>query len=171
MVIVSDDPTSTNSLEALYALDETSGNTANDSSPGGGNDATLVGQQRWDPDGGVIAGALEFDGANDYVLIDEISGFTNGKPGGSINDYAVAFWFQPTNFASGSFPGNLEMLWEAGDNTNGHNIFLVEDQLVAGKLEQWTSQRGLCRRGHGRGRYLLPRRVLHIGRNANERLS
>jgi hypothetical protein len=55
------DPT----LIAHWALDETEGDTAYDSS--GGYNGTLIGDLVWQPDRGMVAGALQFDGINDYV--------------------------------------------------------------------------------------------------------
>jgi hypothetical protein len=52
-------------LLAWWKLDETSGVTAADSA--GTNDGTLVGNPTWQPTGGKIKGALQFDGIDDYV--------------------------------------------------------------------------------------------------------
>jgi hypothetical protein len=52
-----DDPT----LTAHWALDETEGTVAYDSA--GVNDGAVTGIPAWQPDGGTIDGALEFDGA------------------------------------------------------------------------------------------------------------
>ena len=60
-----------------WKLDEGSGNTAADSS-GNSNDGTLNGEPLWQPTGGKVDGALEFDGLNDYVrtnfVLDPASG-------------------------------------------------------------------------------------------------
>ena len=61
-------------LVGWWRLDETSGNTAADSS-GGGNDGTLVGTPEWTRDG-KINGALECDGG-DYV---EVAGVADINP-------------------------------------------------------------------------------------------
>ena len=50
---------------ALWMLDETEGSTAYDSI--GVNDGTLHGNPAWQPTGGMVGGALQFDGAGDYV--------------------------------------------------------------------------------------------------------
>ena len=52
-------------LVAHYKLDETEGRVAKDSA--GGNDGTLVGQPLWQPTGGRTKGALQLNGAEDYV--------------------------------------------------------------------------------------------------------
>ena len=52
-------------LVAHWALDEDAGNTAYDSASE--NDATLQGGPIWQPYGGKVGGALQFDGIDDYV--------------------------------------------------------------------------------------------------------
>jgi len=54
-------------LVAHWKLDESSGSTAADSS-GSGYDGAVVGAS-WNPAGGALGGALQFDGDNDYVSI------------------------------------------------------------------------------------------------------
>jgi len=56
-----DDPT----LVAHWKLDETEGNIALDSA--GELDGTVYGGPVWQPEGGMVGGALEFDGIDDYV--------------------------------------------------------------------------------------------------------
>ncbi|MHC4228239.1 MAG: hypothetical protein ACYSW0_12510, partial [Planctomycetota bacterium] len=51
-------------LVAHWRFDETSGTTAFDAS-GNGHDGTIMGDPQWVP--GKLGGALEFDGAGDYV--------------------------------------------------------------------------------------------------------
>jgi hypothetical protein len=53
---------------AYWKLDESSGNSAHDSS-GNYHDGTLYGNPTWMPTGGMIDGALAFDGLGDYVRI------------------------------------------------------------------------------------------------------
>jgi len=55
---------------AHWALDETQGVVAHDSI--GNNNGTLYGEPVWQPTGGKFAGALEFDGIDDYVETDFI---------------------------------------------------------------------------------------------------
>jgi len=50
---------------AHWKLDETEGTTAHDSI--GVNDGTLHGNPAWQPAGGTVGGALQFDGVDDYV--------------------------------------------------------------------------------------------------------
>jgi N-acetylneuraminic acid mutarotase len=56
-----DDPT----LIAHWALDEAEGDVAYDSA--GVNDASVIREPVWQPEGGMVDGALEFDGTDDYV--------------------------------------------------------------------------------------------------------
>jgi lysophospholipase L1-like esterase len=53
-------------LVAHWKLDETEGGIANDSV--GENDGTLYGEPLWQPVGGEIDGALQFDGIDEYVI-------------------------------------------------------------------------------------------------------
>ena len=52
-------------VTTYWKLDETEGAIAYDSA--GLNDALVIGEPVWQPDGGIVNGALEFDGINDYV--------------------------------------------------------------------------------------------------------
>jgi hypothetical protein len=55
-------------LIAYWALDEEQGVIAYDSAAD--CDGTLMGDPVWQPDAGMVAGALEFDGIDDYVITD-----------------------------------------------------------------------------------------------------
>jgi hypothetical protein len=52
-------------LIACWALDETEGDIAYDS--GAENDALVIGDALWQPSGGMVDGALQFDGIDDYL--------------------------------------------------------------------------------------------------------
>jgi beta-lactamase regulating signal transducer with metallopeptidase domain len=58
----------TGGLVAWWKLDEESGDIAHDSS-GSGNAGTLAGNPKWQPAGGRVGGALEFDGRGSFVRI------------------------------------------------------------------------------------------------------
>jgi len=60
------DPT----LVAHWPLDEAQGILAYDSA--GDRDGTLMGGPVWQPDAGIVAGALQFDGIDDYVSTDPV---------------------------------------------------------------------------------------------------
>jgi len=64
----------TGGLLAWWKLDEAEGSNASDSS-GNNYTGTLVGQPQWQPMGGKIVGALQFDGKDDYVKITKSEGF------------------------------------------------------------------------------------------------
>ncbi|MBN1508582.1 MAG: LamG domain-containing protein [Sedimentisphaerales bacterium] len=72
-----------------WKLDERTGTTAADSS-GNSNTGALMGRPVWMPDGGWLAGALEFAGRNDYVRVERPRGF-NLAP----NSFSVAAWIYP----------------------------------------------------------------------------
>jgi hypothetical protein len=55
-------------LIAYWMLDETEGDIAYDSV--GGYNGTLVGGPTWEYDAGMVAGALQFDGIDDYISTD-----------------------------------------------------------------------------------------------------
>jgi CubicO group peptidase (beta-lactamase class C family) len=57
-------------LLAYWSLDETEGMIAHDSE--GDNNATVMGNPLWQPAGGKVGGALQFDGIDDYVTTDPI---------------------------------------------------------------------------------------------------
>jgi hypothetical protein len=63
-------------LIAYWKLDETEGDIAYDSSIN--YDGTLIGDPVWQPDAGMVAGALQFDGINDYVETDFVLDPANG---------------------------------------------------------------------------------------------
>jgi len=75
------DPT----LIAHWALDETEGMAAADSV--GGDDAMVMGNATWQPQGGKIGGALAFDGVDDFVLADSPVGLGNGP-------FSVCVWIK-----------------------------------------------------------------------------
>jgi len=58
------------SLVAYWKLDETEGDIAYDSA--GGNFGTLSGNPIWQSDSGQVAGALQFDGLDDYISADKV---------------------------------------------------------------------------------------------------
>jgi len=67
------DPT----LIAHWGLDEAEGDTAYNSAAD--CDGTLMGGPVWQPDGGAVAGALQFDGIDDYVSTDPALNPADGK--------------------------------------------------------------------------------------------
>ncbi len=67
------DPT----LVAHWALDEAEGDIASDSA--NDNDGTVYGDPAWQPEGGMVGGALQLDGIDDYVSTPYILDPAKGK--------------------------------------------------------------------------------------------
>jgi hypothetical protein len=80
---------STGQMVAWWKLDENSGSIAADSS-GNNCSGTLMGNPQWQPSGGKLDGALEFDGDGDYVRIDNESIFD------FTDEITVAAWVNIT---------------------------------------------------------------------------
>ena len=70
-----------------WRLDEASGPTAHDSS-GNLHDGTLYGNPAWMPTGGMLDGALAFDGIDDYVCVPKEAGL-------DPESVAVTVWIKP----------------------------------------------------------------------------
>jgi len=68
-----EDPT----LVAHWALDETEGDIAQDNA--NGNDGTVYGDPAWQPEGGMVEGALQLDGIDDYVSTPFVLNPADGK--------------------------------------------------------------------------------------------
>ncbi|MBL7184853.1 MAG: PD40 domain-containing protein [Phycisphaerae bacterium] len=92
-----DDPT----LVAHWALDETEGNTAQDSA--NANDGFVHGEPTWHADGGQVAGALELDGIDDYISSNSILNPADGA-------FSVFAWIR------GGAPGQVILSQESGTN-------------------------------------------------------
>ena len=72
-------------LVAYWKLDETEGDIAYDSAIN--YDGTLIGDPVWQPDAGMVAGALQFDGIDDYVFTDYVLDPADGP-------FSVFAWIQ-----------------------------------------------------------------------------
>lgn len=83
-----DDPT----LAAHWALDEVQGTIAHDG--GADRDGVLLGDPTWQPDGGMMGGALALDGIDDYISTDFILNPTDGE-------FSVLVWVK------GGAPGQV----------------------------------------------------------------
>jgi hypothetical protein len=88
-------------LVASWRLDETSGMIAADSA--GTNDGTLIGNPTWQPAGGKIKGALQFDGKDDCVT-------TSSPLNPSEGPFSVFAWVK------GGAPGQVLLSQENGAN-------------------------------------------------------
>ncbi len=85
-------------LIAHYKFDETSGTTAADSS-GNGNTGTLTNMTGSEWTTGMVGGALDFDGTNDYVEVPSAS------TSSLSTNFTVAMWVKPASFVGGSSSG------------------------------------------------------------------
>jgi N-acetylneuraminic acid mutarotase len=92
-----DDPT----LIAHWTLDEAEGDIAYDSA--GYNDAVIFGDPAWQPESGMVDGALSFDGFDDYVSTEFVLNPTDGK-------FSVFEWIK------GGAPGQVVIAQKDGVN-------------------------------------------------------
>jgi hypothetical protein len=92
-----EDPT----FAAHWKLDEAEGDIAFDSV--GENNGTLYGEPLWQPDGGMIKGALQFDGIDDYVSTPLVLNPADGK-------FSVFAWIK------GGAPGQTILSQQKGVN-------------------------------------------------------
>jgi hypothetical protein len=100
-----DDP----GLVAHWKLDETEGDVAYDS--GAENDAFVIGEAVWQPNGGQVDGTLEFDGINDYIITPSVLNPADGA-------FSILAWIK------GGAPGQV-ILSQVG----GANWLLADDAL------------------------------------------
>jgi len=110
-------------LIAHWRLDETEGVVAHDSA--GHNDATAIGVPLWQPEGGMVGGALELDGVDDCVT-------TNVIPRLLGSPFSVFAWIR------GGAPGQVAISQKDGANWLGADP-------ASGFLE--TGLRGTSRNG------------------------
>jgi len=133
-----DDVKSLAGMPVIYLkLDETSGTVAADSS-GCGHNATLVNGPKWTT-GGKVAGALSFDGINDYATASNLA--VNTVAGG-VN--TVTFWMK-WNGASNQMPfawgGNHYNLYLLGGNfgiNTGNNDVLGIPFATTNYANKWV---------------------------------
>jgi hypothetical protein len=95
-----DDPT----LLAHWALDETESDIAFDSA--GINDAFVIGNPLWQPTGGLVDGAIELDGVDDYIIT---APFLNP----AVDSFSVLAWIK------GGAPGQVVISAPGGVNWLG----------------------------------------------------
>jgi acyl-CoA thioesterase-1 len=97
---------------AYWKLDEETGETAHNSI--NGNDDLVMGDPIWQPVGGMVDGALEFDGIDDYISTDLILNPADGE-------FSVLAWIK------GGAPGQVIL-----SQTDGANWLLADP--LEGKL-------------------------------------
>ena len=113
-------------VAAHWKLDETEGNIAYDSS-GYHYDANVIGDPNWQPYNGMIDGAIELDGINDYIS----TPFTLNPGSGSFSVFA---WIK------GGLPGQVifsqadGVNWLSADSLDG--CLMTELMAVGGRTEQ-----------------------------------
>ena len=90
-----------NMPKAHWKLNETGGNIAYDSE--GENDGTLFGEPLWQPEGGMIDGAIELDGIDDYIKTPFILNPASGH-------FSVFAWVK------GGLPNQTIISQDAGSN-------------------------------------------------------
>ena len=114
-----------------WALDETAGLTAFDSA--GSHDGRLYGNPTWLPQGGMIDGALQFDGVDDYVDCGTFN------PSAATGQLTVCLWAK-WNGLTGSFQGLIGKrdTWE-----DSHMMWQLEASRDDGMV-------GFFREGSGR---------------------
>jgi hypothetical protein len=123
---------------AHWQLDEGAGTIAADSS-GNGYDGTLVGDPLWVA--GIIGGALQFDGVDDYVTITGYKGIDADRtdPDNPVQRaFSVACWI---NTADAEGRGGL-VNWGSSDGAP-----------VGGQYQNFTVHEGRLRAEHGNGRF------------------
>jgi len=120
-------------LVAHWKLDESSGSTAVDSS-GSGYDGIVDGAS-WNPAGGALGGALQFDGSNDYVSI--------------TLDYEGIFGSNPRTCAA----------WIKTDQPTGGIVIWGDIDVDANGWAVWLEQTGVLRVDVGGG-YIFGTTVL-----------
>jgi len=112
------------SLVALWKLDETEGDVAQDSI--GENDGTIYGEPLWQPAGGAKDGALELDGIDDYISTPRVLELMPGP-------FSIFAWVK------GGLPGQVILSqvnrsdWLAVDATSGS---LKTEFMFFGKTKQ-----------------------------------
>ena len=111
------DPT----LVAHWALEEIEGYIASDSA--NDNDGTVYGDPTWQPESGMVDGALQFDGIDDYVSTDFVLNPTEGP-------FSVFAWIK------GGAPGQVVLSqmggarWLCADPSEGN---LMTELMAAGR--------------------------------------
>jgi hypothetical protein len=138
MLPEAEEPAPAPSLVAHWQLDEGAGTIAADSS-GNGYDGTLIGEPNWVA--GMIGGALEFDGVDDYVTITGYKGIAADRtdPNNPVQlAFSVACWI---NTADAEGRGGL-VNWGSSDGAP-----------VGGQYQNFHVHQGRLRAEHGNGRF------------------
>jgi len=121
-------------LIAHWKLDETEGIVARDSA--GLNDANLISDPLWQPDTGIVDGALQFDGADDYLDIDFILNPTE-------EFFSVFAWIKGGAAGQVILSQAIGSNWLGADPSEGNLMTELKSTGRAGKpLQSQTSITG-----------------------------
>jgi hypothetical protein len=99
LIVVAEHLFEEDSLVAHWKLDEAEGSIAYNTV--GENHGTVYGEPLWQPDGGMVAGALQFDGVDDYIETDFVLNPADGP-------FSVIAW------VNGGAPGQVVISQEGG---------------------------------------------------------
>ncbi|UCC99568.1 MAG: PD40 domain-containing protein, partial [Phycisphaerales bacterium] len=116
-----DDPT----LIAYWALDETEGITTHESV--GGSDDVVMGSPYWQPTGGMVDGALELDGIDDYIT----TSFGHNPADGPFSVFA---WIKGGTLGQVIISQTDGVNWLAADTAGGH--LMTELRFIGGRAVQ-----------------------------------
>ncbi|MFB0556216.1 MAG: LamG-like jellyroll fold domain-containing protein [Phycisphaerae bacterium] len=120
-------------LVAYWAMDEIEGGIASDGA--NDNDGNVHGDPTWQPDGGMVDGALQLDGIDDYVSTPFVLNPADGK-------FSVFVWIK------GGAPGQVVLSQMGGAN------WLYTDTLEGNLMTEL--------KGPGRGAAILPSQTIII---------
>jgi len=120
--------TSPSGLVGWWKLDETSGLTATDSSSKG-NDGTLTNMAGDEWTGGIIGGALQFDGINDYVDCGN-----DGSLQITGTEISLAAWVK---WDSADDWSTIAMKTSSGNWTDGYGLYAHSDNTVNFYVNEW----------------------------------
>jgi hypothetical protein len=122
----------TGGLAAWWKLDEAEGTKVADNS-GGRHDGVIQGSPQWQPTGGRIGGALEFDGKDDFVQI------ADPAPFNVTDEVTVAAWIKVRAFDRGwqTIVAKGDYAWRFARDRQRNTL-----QFAAGKFEENRTVRG-----------------------------
>jgi hypothetical protein len=119
----------TSGLLAWWKLDESAGQSVADSSPYG-HAGTLVGNLKWQPAGGRVGGALEFDGSGSYVRI------ADEKPFDIVNEVTVAAWVKVRTFDKRwqTIVAKGDNTWRLARESDANSVQFTAGRVVEGRI-------------------------------------
>jgi hypothetical protein len=98
-------------LIAYWKLDETEGDIASDSA--NDNDGTVYGEPTWQPEGGMVNGALQLDGIDDYVNTPFVLNPADGK-------FSVFAWIKGSTPSQAVLSQMVGARWLCADPSEGN---------------------------------------------------